>query len=229
MRGKFAQVSQAAFLYLHIRPYRSSSLCSFQRAAGGRQRGLTGWKLTPQASASPRQTSSRRWLPAQRTCGAPSRCALLSERGRRRRRRWRRGWAWERCVRGGQRRAGTAADALLLCCCCSCALCACRTSTVAVAKPGQYLHPLAPLPSLHPTHHPPAHGAADLQVGGAHWLSEAQPTEVNVAAAEEAAGSGRSEGSVQCSVVYSGGASGRGAGRSGEQLPCSPAVCFLLL
>jgi len=58
-----------------------------------------------------------------------------------------------------------------------------------------------------------AEGVGVGEVGGAHWLSESQPTSVNVAAAEEqaaAAGTGP-EGSISCTVTYTGEAS----------LPCS--------
>ena len=42
-----------------------------------------------------------------------------------------------------------------------------------------------------------------LQVGGAHWLSENQPTFVDVAAAEREGGD-RTEGSIGCMVTFTG-------------------------
>ena len=60
------------------------------------------------------------------------------------------------------------------------------------------------------TLHLPLHSPASclacapcLKVGGAHWLSESQPTTVNVAAAEDEA-AGRTEGSIRCKATYTG-------------------------
>jgi hypothetical protein len=56
-----------------------------------------------------------------------------------------------------------------------------------------------------------------VQVGGAHWLSENQPTVVNVAAAVE--GAGRTEGSIVCKATYTG-AAGLRCGKTWVGMGC---------
>ena len=154
--------------------------------AGGKPRGWTGSRLRLGASPfpPPSNSSSR----AGWTCAAPSCCGRGSSR-RRRRRRWRRGWAWARCgapmgwlqapatvpASSGSLRAPVYFEDCKQSCDC----------------PVFYFSLLLSSPTL-------------PQVGGAHWLSEEQPTSVDVAAAEQSGG--RTEGAICCQVTYTGGA-----------------------
>lgn len=176
--GPAAVLSALSVVPLRLLSWRLLQPC----LAGGRRQGLTvyRWRLAVPASVSASQTAAM----AAWKCAALSACAPGSSR-RLRRQKWQRVWGSARCAD-----APAAAAAVQWC-----LPLPCRLACVALLWSQEGVNPL--LPALY---------TSCVQVGGAHWLSEAQPNSVNVEAAEQ--DSGRTEGSIACEAVYTGASGG---------------------